>query len=146
MLWGTFGVGAPVSAAPRGIPAPVAADGARIERVSMQTPTRALVRVYSPAMRKQIGVTVLLPRNRSRPAPTLYLLDGIDGGVYTGYTQSGWTIQTDVVKFMADKPVNVVLPIGGTASYYTDWRTSDPVLQNNKWETFLTKELPPLID
>lgn len=112
----------------------------------MVTPTRATVTVFSPAMRKPISVTVLLPADRTRPVPTLYLLDGIDAGVYTRYTESGWTTQTDVVRFMADKPVNVVLPIGGTASYYTDWNATDPVLGRNKWETFLTTELPPLID
>jgi S-formylglutathione hydrolase FrmB len=102
--------------------------------------------VYSAAMKRPVRVSVLLPRNSSRPRPTLYLLDGIDGGVYTNYTQSGWTFQTDIVEFMADKHVNVVLPIGGTGSYYTDWRKLDPVLGRNMWETFLTKELPPLID
>lgn len=96
----------------------------------------------SAAMRKSISETVLLPADRTRPVPTLYLLDGIDAGVYTRYTESGWTTQTDVVRFMADKPVNVVLPIGGTASYYTDWNATDPVLGRNKWETFLTTELP----
>lgn len=123
-----------------------AAGGARIDKVVMQSPTRAQVSVFSPAMRRQVTVTVLLPADRSHPRPTLYLLDGIDGGVYTNYTQSGWTFQTDIVKFMADKPVNVVLPIGGTGSYYTDWVRTDPVLRTNMWETFLTKELPPLID
>ena len=126
---------------------PVAApDGSRITSVVMQTPTRAKVQVYSVAMRRSIPVSVLLPRDRSQPRPTLYLLDGIDGGEYTNYTESGWTEHSDVVRFMADKQVNVVMPIGGTASYYTDWLSRDPVLGRNKWESFLAKELPPLID
>nr|WP_245551845.1 alpha/beta hydrolase family protein [Gordonia aichiensis] len=133
-------VSAPASAAPAG-----ASDASRIEAVSMSSATRAQVTTYSAAMKRRITVSVLLPRDRSTPSPTLYLLDGIDGGVYTNYTQSGWTYQTDIEKFMADKQVYVVLPIGGTGSYYTDWRSSDPVLKNNRWETFLTKELPPLI-
>lgn len=119
---------------------------ARIVKVSMSSPRRAEVTVDSRAMRKRVRVTVLLPADRKAPRPSLYLLDGIDGGVYTNYTQSGWTHQTDIARFMADKPVNVVLPIGGTASYYTDWLSPDPVLGVNKWETFLTEELPPLID
>ena len=136
----------PIHSAASAAPHAEARDGARITRVAMVTPTRATVTVFSPAMRKSISVTVLLPADRTRPVPTLYLLDGIDAGVYTRYTESGWTTQTDVVRFMADKPVNVVLPIGGTASYYTDWNATDPVLGRNKWETFLTTELPPLID
>ncbi|MYR05768.1 esterase family protein [Gordonia sp. SID5947] len=123
-----------------------AAPGARLVAVAMTSPTHATVTVYSAAMRRPISVTVLLPRDRGKPRPTLYLLDGIDAGVYTKYTESGWTYQTDVARFMADKNVNVVLPIGGTGSYYTDWATRDPVLGLNRWETFLTEELPPLLD
>ncbi|MBD0862636.1 esterase family protein [Gordonia sp. zg691] len=130
-----------VSAAPRH-----PGESARVLAVTPVSPTRATMTVYSAAMKRPIRVSVLLPRDRTRPRPTLYLLDGIDGGVYTNYTQSGWTSQTDIVRFMAGKPVNVVMPIGGTGSYYTDWRKLDPVLGRNKWETFLTKELPPLVD
>ncbi|NKY94955.1 alpha/beta hydrolase [Gordonia sputi] len=133
-------ISAPASAEPLS-----STDASRIEAVSMASATRAQVTTYSAAMKRRITVSVLLPRDRSTPRPTLYLLDGIDGGVYTNYTESGWTYQTDIEKFMADKQVNVVLPIGGTGSYYTDWRSNDPILKNNRWETFLTKELPPLI-
>ncbi|MGC5258634.1 alpha/beta hydrolase [Gordonia sp. DT218] len=141
--------GAPSAGA---VPAPVpdvstpAASGARLVAVTMSSPARATVTVYSAAMGRPINLSVLLPRDQGTPRPTLYLLDGIDGGVYTNYTESGWTRQTDVARFMADKDVNVVLPIGGTGSYYTDWTSRDPVLGLNRWETFLTKELPPLID
>ncbi|WP_124707134.1 alpha/beta hydrolase [Gordonia insulae] len=141
---------APAAAEPGSESAPMvssrAPDGARIVGVTMVTPTRAKVTVASPAMGRPISVGVLLPRERAKPRPTLYLLDGIDGGVYTNYTESGWTYQTDIVAFMADKDANIVLPIGGTGSYYTDWISRDPVLGLNKWETFLTEELPPLID
>ncbi|GAC67792.1 alpha/beta hydrolase [Gordonia soli] len=142
---GTVSAAGVAAAEPSTDSARVAAS-ARILAVSHSTPTRAKLTVFSAAMGRPVNVSVLLPRDRSRPRPTLYLLDGIDGGVYTNYTQSGWTYQTDIVKFMAGKNVNVVLPIGGTASYYTDWRTKDRVLGLNRWETFLTKELPPLID
>ncbi|WAC55260.1 alpha/beta hydrolase [Gordonia sp. SL306] len=123
-----------------------AAGGARFVAVTMSSPARATVTVYSAAMGRPINLSVLLPRDQGTPRPTLYLLDGIDGGVYTNYTESGWTHQTDIARFMADKDVNVVLPIGGTGSYYTDWTSRDPVLGLNRWETFLTEELPPLID
>lgn len=127
-------------------PPAAGATAARVVSVVMTAPQKARLRVFSPSMRKIISVDVLLPRDRSRPRPSLYLLDGIDAGVLTGYRQSGWTDQTDIVRFMADKSVNVVLPIGGTASYYTDWDRTDPVLGVNKWDTFLASELPPVID
>ncbi|WP_291020703.1 alpha/beta hydrolase family protein [Gordonia sp. (in: high G+C Gram-positive bacteria)] len=98
--------------------------------------------VYSGAMRKMIPIEVLRPKDRSKPAPTLYLLNGAGGGE----DSATWSARTDYEKFFADKNVNVVTPIGGAFSYYTDWLRDDPVLGRNKWTTFFTKELPPLID
>ncbi len=62
-------------------------------------------------------------------------------------------MRTDAPKFFADKHVNVVTPLGGAFSYYTDWERPDPGLAKsgnnngvNMWTTFLTEELPPVID
>ncbi|UPW09925.1 esterase family protein [Gordonia terrae] len=98
--------------------------------------------VHSPSMKRDVPVRVLVPADRSKPRPTLYLLNGAGGGEGTGH----WFEQTDIVDFVADKNVNVVVPMRGAYSYYTDWVKVDPVLGRNKWTTFLTSELPPLID
>lgn len=98
--------------------------------------------VYSPSMKRHVPVRVLVPADRSMPRPTLYLLNGAGGGEGTGH----WFEQTDIVDFVADKNVNVVVPMRGAYSYYTAWVKVDPVLGRNKWTTFLTSELPPLID
>ncbi|WP_216893932.1 alpha/beta hydrolase [Nocardia alni] len=98
--------------------------------------------VYSPSMNRFVPVRVLRPANTSAPHPTLYLLDGVEGGE----TGSGWLDRTDVAKFFADKNVNVVLVLAGRASYYTDWERDDPALGRNKWTTFLTRELPSVIN
>ncbi|NKY87764.1 alpha/beta hydrolase [Nocardia veterana] len=98
--------------------------------------------VYSPAMDRFVPVRVLRPADTSSPRPTLYLLDGVEGGE----TGSGWLDRTDAAAFFADKNVNVVLVLAGRASYYTDWERDDPALGRNKWATFLTRELPPVID
>jgi S-formylglutathione hydrolase FrmB len=93
-------------------------------------------------MGRTVQVQVLLPADRSHPRPTLYMLDGrsaSDDG-------NNWATLGNAVQFYADKNVNVVLTVGGPAGYYTDWQRPDPVLGNNKWETFLTSELPPLIN
>lgn len=103
---------------------------------------QAALNVYSPAMDRSVPVRVLRPADTSVPRPTLYLLDGVEGGE----TGSGWLDRTDVATFFADKNVNVVLVLGGRASYYTDWERDDPALGRNKWATFLTRELPPVID
>ncbi|KAA0021789.1 esterase family protein [Antrihabitans cavernicola] len=97
------------------------------------------VTVFSAAMNRQIPLWVSHPAGS---APALYLLNGVDGGEDGG----AWTGRTDVASFFADKNVNVVVPLAGRASYYTDWQNDDPVLGRNKWTTFLTRELPPLLN
>src|SRR5690606_36188312 len=119
---------------------PAAAEGpARIEDVRPLGGRQSEVVVHSAAMDKPVTLWI------SRPgpgAPAVYLPDAVDGGDDGGR----WMRRTDVAQFFADKPVNVIVPMGGRASYYTDWIADDPVLGRNKWETFLTRELPPLLD
>ncbi|WP_330180535.1 alpha/beta hydrolase-fold protein [Nocardia sp. NBC_01503] len=50
-----------------------------------------------------------------------------------------------MAQFFADKQVNVIQPIGGRGSMYTDWSGDDPVLGRNKWSTFLIDELPAVL-
>jgi S-formylglutathione hydrolase FrmB len=109
------------------------------------TPQRTKLLIFSPSMGKTIAVEVLHPVGDA-PRPSFYLLDGVTAGAESGYVESTWTQRTDVEGYFADKNVNVVLPIGGLGAYYTDWQQEDPVLGVNKWETFLTSELPPIID
>ncbi|GGG24427.1 esterase [Rhodococcoides trifolii] len=96
--------------------------------------------VHSGSMARDIELQVY--RAHSAGAPTLYLLNGAAGGD----GGSSWVDRTDISDFFADKNVNVVVPRGGAASYYTDWLNDDPVLGRNKWSTFLGRELPPLLD
>ncbi|MGV9411062.1 alpha/beta hydrolase [Nocardia sp. NPDC003693] len=97
--------------------------------------------VYSPAMNQVISNRVI-PAAGGGPAPTLYLLTGAGGG------EDGisWWNDTDVRRFFADKNVNVVLPTGGAYSLYTDWIADDPIAGRNKWQTYLTRELPAAVD
>lgn len=96
------------------------------------------VTVFSPAMNRTIPVWISHPDG---PAPALYLLNAIDGGEAGG----PWHNRTDVAQFFADKQVNVIQPIGGRASLYTDWVADDPALGRNKWSTFLIDELPSVL-
>ncbi|MEC3919759.1 alpha/beta hydrolase [Nocardia sp. CDC160] len=100
------------------------------------------LRVHSAAMDTDIMVNVQRPQDGSAGRPVLYLLNGGGGG----QDSATWQHNTDVLGFLADKHVTVVQPIGGRWSYYTDWRAPDPKLGVYKWKTFLTEELPPLID
>ncbi|WP_072806836.1 alpha/beta hydrolase [Rhodococcoides yunnanense] len=98
--------------------------------------------VFSPSMNRSIELTVYRAADPARPAPTLYLLNGAAGGD----GGSSWFDRTDIPEFFRDQQVNVVVPFGGAASYYTDWYRDDPVLGRNRWSTFLGRELPPVID
>ncbi|MGW0245253.1 alpha/beta hydrolase [Nocardia goodfellowii] len=100
------------------------------------------LKVYSAAMDTEIPVYVQRPADESTPAPNIWLLSGLDGGEGS----ASWQARTDALEFLAGKPVNVILPIGGRGSYYTDWLKPDPELGVNKWQTFFTEELPPLLD
>jgi S-formylglutathione hydrolase FrmB len=120
---------------------PVPAAAAEVVGIADLGPTWSAVFIASPAMNQVVQVQVLHPAGGgSRPG--YYLLDGLDPGV----GQSTWINATDAERFFLGKNVNVVLPVGGKASYFTNWRRDDPVLGRYQWETFLTEELPPIID
>ncbi|GAB93107.1 alpha/beta hydrolase [Gordonia rhizosphera] len=128
----TAGVGGSASAAP----------ASAITTVYDDDPQQDTLIVYSASMNRTIPVTVLTPKNATKPSPVLYLLNGAGGGE----DSATWDARSDYKKYFSDKNVYVVTPIGGAFSYYTDWVRDDPALGRNKWQTFLTKELPPLID
>ena len=130
-----------VVAALLGAPAATAAEPARVVGVRQLSPTHSVVDVYSPAMNRVVPNDVLRPA-RGGSLPTLYLLNGALGnedGV-------GWINNSGAPGFFADKNVTVVLPIGGRLSFYTDWLADDPILGSNKWQTYLTQELPGVMD
>ncbi|MFC8046495.1 alpha/beta hydrolase [Nocardia sp. NPDC057353] len=99
------------------------------------------VEVYSAAMDRVVEIAVLPAADPEKPAPTLYLLNGSSGG-----SDGNWIDRTDIAEFFADEQVTVVVVLDGAGSYFTDWRADDPVLGKQRWGTFLTEELPPLID
>ncbi|MRH86136.1 esterase [Nocardia sp. SYP-A9097] len=116
-----------------------------IRNVVWLTDRRVALWIDSPAMGTRIQVQLLLARDwNAKPAdrfPMLLMLDGISAAD----DASGWTKDAGAEGFYADKNVTVVLPVGGRAGWYTDWRRPDNG-KNYRWETFLTKELPPLLD
>ncbi|NMO01126.1 esterase family protein [Gordonia sp. TBRC 11910] len=147
----TIGIAALACALLAGLTAPGATASpavAHIERIVSEGPTQSAAYVYSAAMHKTVKVQILTPASHTTvpttsPRPTLYMLSGLGE---EDPTNSIWLRKTDIVKFFAGKNVNVVLPLAGNGSFYTDWRSDDPVLGRYRWETFLTEELPPLLD
>lgn len=109
-------------------------------RVEVLDKQRIRLHIASAAMRRVIAIDTLIGTGPA-PRPTLYLLDGVDGE-----KTSGWLTKGGAAEFFAGKPVDVVLTTGGTGSMYSDWVRSDAALGLNRWETFLTEELPPLVE
>ncbi|MFD4369035.1 alpha/beta hydrolase [Rhodococcus sp. NPDC058521] len=71
----------------------------------------------------------------------VYLLDGLRAQD----DLSGWEINTDVGAFLAGQNINVVQPVGGQSSFYSDWVTKSTLNKQDRaytWETFLTENLP----
>ena len=128
------------------------------------------VSTYSPSMNRLIPVVLIRPVDPAKRdnAPTLYLLNGADGGE----GRANWLAQTDVIEYYGGNEgkrddqkkargqmtspgigANIVIPMAGAYSYYTDWEQNVPQLegvdkegnpagQKQKWETYLTQELP----
>ncbi|UQV56016.1 hypothetical protein L9H78_09625 [Corynebacterium pseudodiphtheriticum] len=120
--------------------------GVEIDRVEYKSPRHAFVYVKSAAMPDQeMKFQILLARDYyakpNQQFPELWLMDGLRARE----TESGWTIATDVEQYFADKNVNVVLPVGGESSFYSDWQQPDNG-KHYKWESFLTKEVIPIMD
>ncbi len=143
----TLCAGGPVSAAPTDPtgPTPAPAVDPNMTRTGLlRTETIAprweRLHIASAAMHRVVEVDVLRGSG-SGPRPTLYLLDGVDGEA-----TSGWLTKGGAAQFFADKPVDVVLTGGGTGSMYSDWERHDAALGLNRWETFLTEELPPIVE
>jgi diacylglycerol O-acyltransferase / trehalose O-mycolyltransferase len=122
------------------------ADAARITDIEHVNDRWDKVSVFSPSMNKVIVNDVFkAPRSG---APTFYLLPGIDGGdnldagaSFAPGTKS-WFGFTDLQGFFANKNVNVVSPLGGEFSWYTDWVGDG----SKQYQTYMTRELPPLIN
>ncbi|MFF3227208.1 alpha/beta hydrolase [Nocardia suismassiliense] len=120
---------------------PAHADVSRIVQFRHGLGSQIQLEVYSAAMERVVRMTLLRAADPDTPAPALYLLNGSSGG-----TDGNWLDRTDVADFFAGKQVNVVVLLDGAGSYFTDWRADDPILGKQRWATFLTAELPPLVD
>ena len=93
-----------------------------VQRVDWLSDRRVALWVYSAAMKTPIQVQMLLARDwHARPDakfPMMLMLDGLRAQD----DENGWTKDADAEGFYADKNVNVVLPVGGQSSWYSDWR------------------------
>lgn len=100
--------------------------------------------VWSGAMQREVTNEIILPGgpDNTAPRPTFYLMMGADGAA----GGLSWRTMSNYEEFFAGKNVNVVTPLGSVSSMQADWYRPDPVTGTNKWLTYMTRELPPLID
>jgi S-formylglutathione hydrolase FrmB len=93
--------------------------------------------IYSPAVGKEVYVRLLLPARyetaSSQRWPVLYLLHGC----CDDYTS--WTRSTDIEERTRNLDALIVMPDGGRAGFYSNWR-SGPA-----WETFHVSELAAVL-
>lgn len=120
--------------------------GVSVERVEWVTDRWVNLYINSAAMPQEpVKVQILLARDwysqPDRVFPSVWALDGLRAID----TESGWTLETNAPSFYADKNVNVIMPVGGTSSFYSDWQEPDKG-KHYKWESFLTKELPAVLE
>lgn len=97
--------------------------------------------VTSESMQRKVRVEVYRAP-AGFDAPNMYFLDGVGSESPSGWSGGmGWGDPE-----IRNRLVNVIAPTGGPSSMWADWAEDDPVLGPNKWETFLTEELPELLD
>lgn len=121
-------------------------EGVDVDRVEWMSDRWANVYINSPSMPEEpVLVQVLLARDwysqPDRDFPSVWALDGLRARD----DESGWTLATNIQQFYADKNVNVVMPVGGNSSFYTDWEEQPEDGVTYQWESFLTQELPAVL-
>ncbi|AVH89152.1 putative esterase [Corynebacterium camporealensis] len=121
-------------------------EGVDIKRVEYLTNRNLMVYIQSAAMpNEDMKVQIQLARdwyaNPDKTFPEVWALDGLRARD----DESGWTIETNIEDQYADRNVNLIMPVGGESSFYADWEKPDQG-KHYKWETFLTKELIPILD
>jgi diacylglycerol O-acyltransferase / trehalose O-mycolyltransferase len=94
--------------------------------------------VPSPAMGRNIRVEF---ESGGPGSHAVYLLDSMEAAD----DFNGWDRNTAAFDWYHGSALSIVMPVGGEASFYSDWY--QPAVGNGqtytyKWETFLTQELP----
>lgn len=119
--------------------------GVSVQKVEWITERWVKLYINSKAMPgKPVQVQIHLARDwyrdPDRTFPSLWQL----GPLYSREDESAWSYSTDAVKFYSDKNVNVVMPIGGGGTFYSDW-VNEVDGKTIHWESFLIDELIPIL-
>ena len=121
-------------------------EGVSVSRVEYLTNRHLKVYIKSAAMPdKEQVVQIQLARDwyssPDKTFPEVWALDGLRARD----DESGWTIETNILSQYADRNVNLIMPVGGESSFYSDWQKEDNGT-HYMWETFLMRELIPILE
>ena len=96
-------------------------------------------KLNSKLMAREMPYRVALPANyetdKASRFPVIYLLHGL-GGHY-----DNWGSKTEIARYLENYPVIVVMPEGNNG-----WYTDSATQPNDRYETYITRELIPEID
>ncbi|QGU05250.1 alpha/beta hydrolase [Corynebacterium comes] len=96
--------------------------------------------IASWSMKRNVEVQIVRAADPTANTPMLYLLDGV------GAPRDNWWLGTgDAHTQFGDENIHLILPTQAQASMYADWQRNDPSLGRHQWETFITRELAPLV-
>ena len=117
---------------------PSEGGGARVVAQAQVAPRLLDLTVRSPALGTEAKVRLLTPagwrRGSTQRWPQLWLLHGCCD------TYESWSRETDITRLKALERVLVVMPDGGKAGFYSDWKNGPG------WETFHLTELRTLLE
>lgn len=96
------------------------------------------IAIFSDCMKKEIPVTVILPQQYEKEVdfPVVYILHGWSDNPDT------WAKHPEIGMMADFYGIIMVMPDGGYDSWYFD----SPYDGRNKYETFITRELIPVVD
>ena len=102
-------------------------------------PTPAKATFSSSLMSRSMPYRVILPKNytadKNKRYPTVYLLHGLTG------SSENWVSLTSLPRIARNYDVVIVTPEGGNG-----WYTDSVSKSNDKWESYIVRELIPEID
>jgi diacylglycerol O-acyltransferase/trehalose O-mycolyltransferase len=137
-----FKVGGMFAAAAIGLGS-AGAGTAAAASISHRAPTGGFEEVNIPSGMGPVKVQIQWAARGGNAA--LYMLDGLRARS----DRNAWSFETDALQQFANDNVTLVMPVGGEASFYTDWLAPSNINKQKstyKWETFLTEELPAYLE
>ena len=96
--------------------------------------TVANIRFFSEGLGKWTRYNAILPDVGTGPYPVLMQLHGLSDD------EDGWIERSNLVRYVGELPLIVVLPDGGTSAYL-NWKPSDR-LNQHRYEDLLIRDIP----